>query len=154
MRLLILAVLLGWAFDGVAISGQPTSSHASVSHEAIAREWFESYKRAWEHRDSQAATSMFAPNAEYRADPFESSLVGEKDIRQYWDDVANTQRDVNVTFDLLSAKPGVGIVRWRAAFVRVPSGQRVELEGIAQFFLNRDGKCTRFLEWWNRKQTT
>ena len=97
---------------------------------------------------------MFAADAEYRADPFEPPLLGERDIRRYWDNVANTQRDVKVTFDVLSAKPGVGIVRWHAEFVRIPSVQRVELEGVAQFFLDSEGKCTRFLEWWNRKQTS
>jgi hypothetical protein len=153
MRLLILAAVLGWLFQNVA-SGQSVSSHGSDPSEAIVKGWFESYKLAWEHLDSQAATSMFARDAEYRADPFEPSLLGEKEIRRYWNDVANTQRDVKVTFELLSARRGVGIVRWRAAFVRVPSGQQVELEGIAQFFLNSEGKCTRFLEWWNRKQTS
>ena len=154
MRLLVLAAVLGWMFQNVASSSEPDNSRSWVTSEAIAKEWFETYKRAWEHRDSHAATSMFAADAEYRADPFEPPLLGDRDIRRYWNDVANTQRDVKVTFDVLSAKPGVGIVRWRAAFVRVPSGQRVELEGIAQFFLNSEGKCTRFLEWWNRKQTS
>ena len=154
MRLLLIAAVLGWMFQNSASSAQPNNSTVSVASDAIAKEWFETYKRAWELRDSQAATSMFAPNAEYRADPFEAPLEGEKDIRRYWDDVANGQHDVKVTFEVLSAKPGMGIVRWRAEFVRVPSGQRVELEGIAQFFLNSEGKCTRFLEWWNRKQTS
>ena len=154
MRLLIFAAMFAWMFQDFASSGQPSSSRASVSSEAIAMEWFESYKRAWENHDSQAATSMFTPDAEYRAEPFEASLVGEKAIRHYWDEVANTQRDVKVTFDLLSAKPGVGIVRWWAGFIRVPSGEKVELEGVAEFFLNSEGKCTRFLEWWNRKQTS
>jgi ketosteroid isomerase-like protein len=154
MRLLILATLIGWLFQNVTDSDQLGSSGGSAASEAIAKQWFESYKAAWEHRDSQAAAAMFAPDAEYRADPFEPSFLGEKEIRRYWSDVANTQRDVKVTFELLSAEPGVGIVRWRASFVRVPSGQKVELEGIAQFFLNSEGKCTRFLEWWNRKQTS
>jgi hypothetical protein len=154
MKLLILVAVFSCLFQNVADGDQLVSSGGSAASDAIAKGWFERYKLAWERRDSEAAAAMFAPDAEYRADPFEPSLLGEKEIRRYWDDVANTQRDVKVTFELLSAAPGMGIVRWRASFVRAPSGQKVELEGIAQFFLNSKRKCTRFLEWWNRKQTS
>jgi len=126
----------------------------SATDKALAANWFERYKVSWEHRDATAATSLFTKDAEYRDDPFEEPLRGEKRIRQYWDDVAGAQRDVTVSYELLSAHSGSGIVRWRATFVRVSSGQRVELEGIAQFTLNHDSKCSRFLEWWNRKQAS
>ena len=86
--------------------------------------------------------------------PFGEPLRGEGAIRAYWADAARSRRDIKVSYELLSAHVGVGIVRWRAVFVRVPSGQKVELEGIAQFKLNPNGKCTQFLEWWNRKQTS
>jgi len=111
-------------------------------------------KTAWERRDTQGVMSLFVEGAEYREDPFGEPLRGERAIRNYWADAARSQRDIKVSYELLSAYGGVGIVRWQAAFVRVPSGQKVELEGIAHFKLNRDGKCTQFLEWWNRKQTS
>lgn len=113
--------------------------------------WFDKYKVAWERRDSASAVALFAPNALYQEDPFEPPIQTEEQLRRYWNDVAHSQRDIAVSYAILSATSRVGIVQWRASFVRVESGQKIELEGIAQFVLDSSGRCTRFLEWWNRK---
>jgi hypothetical protein len=146
-RRLVLATIL------VCLLGLPTFVVAVQPHTKVdAQRWFASYKQARETLDASAAASQFAKDAEYQCDPFEAPLRGETQIRQYWEEVAKEQRDVNVEFEILSISDRTSIVRWHATFTRVASNQKVELEGIAQVFLNNNGKCVRFREWWNRKQ--
>lgn len=148
MRLFVMAASL--LFCLTAARGDDVCG--SAAERAAASGWFELYKSAWEHRDASAATALFAKDAEYSGDPFDAPLRGEEQIRRYWDEVASGQRTVGaVGYQLLSAQASTALVRWRAVFVRVAPGQRVELEGIAQYSLNREGKCTHFFEWWNRK---
>lgn len=118
-----------------------------------AAHWFQSYALAWKALDAPAASALYAKDATYQEDPFEAPLRGETQIRKYWDDVAREQRDVSVIYEVLGSCGGLSIVHWHASFARVPSGQRVELDGAAEVWLDRAGKCIRFREWWDRKQT-
>ncbi len=122
------------------------------SEQAAAGNWFRQINMAWEHLDAAAATAMFTQSAEYVDDPFSPPLRGEQAIRAYWDDVARGQRDVHTSYEVLSACGDQSIVHWQASFVRVPSGQKVRLDGIAEVTLDRHGKCVLFREWWNRDQ--
>ncbi|MGH8377357.1 MAG: nuclear transport factor 2 family protein [Gammaproteobacteria bacterium] len=124
----------------------------TTGERVAAGQWFRQINTAWEHLDAAAATALFTKNAEYRDDPFSPPLRGEKAIRAYWDDVARGQRDVHTSYEVLSACGDQSIVHWQASFVRVPSGQKVRLDGIAEVTLDRHGKCVLFREWWNRDQ--
>lgn len=131
-------------------------AHAAVCgtavQQAAASNWFRQINSAWERLDAAAATALFADDARYQDYPFDTPLRGAKEIRAYWDDVARGQRDVHTSYELLSACDNTSIVHWTASFVRVPSGQKVRLDGIAEVILNKRGKCTLFREWWDRQQ--
>jgi hypothetical protein len=149
-RVLVVAVILRILPISPAAA---TAACESEPEESKVSRWFEQYKQAWEQLNAPAATSLFRKDAEYREDPFEPPLLGEKAIRQYWEEVARGQRNVRVGYEVLSIRDGKGIVRWRATFIRVPSGEKVQLEGIAEITLDKNDKCMRFREWWNRDQT-
>jgi hypothetical protein len=148
--------VLLWA-SCMLLAGLPaTRAHAvacvSDGGRAAATKWFEQYDLAWEHRDVTAASALFSENAVYREDPFESPMRGERAIRDYWNGVAREQRNVRVSYEILSVCGNVSIVHWRARFMRVPSKQRVRLDGIAEITLDTHGKCVLFREWWDRDQ--
>lgn len=124
----------------------------TASERAVAGNWFRQLNLAWEHLDAAAATALFTQNAEYRDDPFGPPQRGEQAIRTYWEKVAHGQRDVHTSYEVLSACNYTSIVHWTASFVRVPSGQKVRLDGIAEITLNKNGKAVLFREWWNREQ--
>lgn len=115
-------------------------------------QWFSRLDAAWEHQDAGASAALFATNAEYREDAFSAPMRGDKAILAYWRRLARAQRDVHTRHDVLSACGSTGIVHWTASFVRVPSGQKVRLDGIAEITLDHHGKGVRFLEWWNIDQ--
>ncbi len=84
--------------------------------------WLATYGRAWETRDPEAAAGLFT-------------------------------EDVHFSHEILAVTENEGISsRWRANFVRVPSGAAVRLDGICFVTRNADGLCTEFREWWHRKE--
>lgn len=114
--------------------------------------WFRQLDAAWEHRDAAAAVALFAADAAYREDPFQMPMRGKPAILAYWTYVVHSQRDIRTGSELLSACGNTGIVHWTASFVRVPTGQKVRLDGIAEVTLDTNGRGVRFLEWWNIDQ--
>lgn len=119
---------------------------------AVIDGWFGQLDAAWRHQDAAASAALFTPDAEYQEDAFSAPMRGDKAIRAYWIRLAHAQRDVHARHDVLSACGNTGIVHWTASFVRVPSGQKVRLDGIAEVTLDRHGKGALFLEWWNIDQ--
>ena len=120
---------------------------------AVASQWFRQLNDAWEDRDAAAATALFSRSAIYWDDPFGAPERGAKQIRSYWDDVSTGQRDVHASYEVLSSCGGTSLVHWTARFTRIPSGQKVRLDGIAEIILDRSGKALSFREWWNREQS-
>lgn len=118
----------------------------------VASQWFHRLNEAWENRNAAAATALFSRSAKYWDDPFGRPQWGLKKIRAYWNDVSAGQRDVHTSYEVLSSCSGKNLVHWSARFTRIPSGQKVRLDGIAEFILDRHGKALSFREWWNREQ--
>lgn len=148
-RLLMLAACL------MCIAIRPVQAAACDSPRSIAvTSWFKSYTQAWTALDPSAASALYSNDATYQEDPFELPMQGAEQIRKYWEDVARGQRDVTASYEVLSSCGNQNIVHWHASFTRVPSGQRVELDGIAEVLLEKNGRCVRFREWWDRKQTS
>lgn len=148
-RLLALAACLMF----VTIRPAQAATCDSQATTAVAT-WFKSYTKAWIALDPSAASALYSKDATYQEDPFELPMQGVEQIRKYWEDVARGQRDVTASYEVLSSCGNQNIVHWHASFSRVPSGQRVELDGIAEVLLEKNGRCVRFREWWDRKQTS
>lgn len=151
-RLLLTAILMLLAIPGIAIAQRQTPDCGSAAARMEAGHWFWQLNMAWERLDAVAATALFTDHAEYQDYPFDAPLRGRQAIRAYWDGVAHGQRDVHTSYEVLSACGDSSIVHWTASFVRVPSGQQVRLDGIAEVTLDQHGKCESFHEWWDREQ--
>lgn len=140
----------------VICSISPKSSMAAECNSQPTAEvagWFARYVAAWTELDPADASALYSKDATYQEDPFESPMQGEEQIRKYWEDVARGEHDVHVNYEVLSSRGRRSIVHWHASFSRVPSRQEVELDGIAEVTLDKMGKCIRFREWWDRKQS-
>lgn len=152
----------GFGCSGDAATSQATrnppasAANADVcgtaSERALAGQWFKKLNMAWERLDATAAASLFTEKAEYRESPFETPFLGKQAILAYWNRETHAQRDVHTSYEVLSTCGGKNIVHWTASFVRIPAGQKVRLDGIAEFILEKDGKASLFLEWWNLDQ--
>jgi hypothetical protein len=116
------------------------------------RAWLEAYGRAWEGRDPGAAAGLFAEEATYQETPFDAPLRGRDAIRGYWAEVPRSQEAIRFGFDVAAVSGESGIALWRASFTRVPSGRRVDLDGVLLATFGADGLCESFREWWHRRE--
>jgi ketosteroid isomerase-like protein len=115
--------------------------------------WLESYGRAWMQRDAQAAAELYTENATYQVTPFSDPLQGRPAILDYWTHVAETERDIQFTYEILAITQEAGIARWRASFQIVPQDLSTQLDGIFWITLDNSGRCTSLKEWWHKQQS-
>jgi ketosteroid isomerase-like protein len=80
-------------------------------------------------------------------------LAGRDAIREYWQEVPRPQEDIMFESRVLAVSGDTGIAHRQARFRRVPSGQKVELDGIFVLVFDRAGLCASFREWCHRLET-
>jgi ketosteroid isomerase-like protein len=115
--------------------------------------WLDKYGRAWERGDAEASIGLYSEDVRYYETPFDAPEIGHESVRRYCLEAAGAQRDVRFSHEAYSMEGDTGIARWRASFVRVPSGMHVELDGIFVLRFDGDGKCRELREWWHRAET-
>ena len=53
--------------------------------------WLDSYRRAWEDADAEAAAVLFDDRATYRSNIFQEPYEGPDGVRRYWQEVTASQ---------------------------------------------------------------
>lgn len=109
--------------------------------------WVESYRRAWENRDPEAAARLFSPDATYRSNIVEEAHRGREGVHVYWESVTEAQSDVTVRM----GRPFVDGRRVTVEFwtnMKV-SGEEVTLPGCLLLDFDHDWLCTRLREYWH-----
>lgn len=121
--------------------------------EATFAAWLESYGRAWQEGDPALIVDLFTADAAYFEVPFDAPIVGREAIRHYWTVGAQqSQTAVTFTYRILGVRGNDGVAHWKATFTRLPSRNRVRLDGILLATFDREGKCRVFREWWHRQE--
>jgi hypothetical protein len=115
-------------------------------------EWLDAYREAWERRDAQAASELFAEDATYQWGPFGKRLRGRPLIREAWAEATEAQDNVEFGYEVMSASARSGLVRWWCAYDQPGREVRVQLEGIFRLTFDYDGLCKSLEEWWNSQE--
>lgn len=113
--------------------------------------WLQEYGRAIRDNDAQASAELFAQNAEYHETPFDEPMIGRNAIRKYWEAGAQTLKDKESTYEILTVKDNVGIARWQSNFTDITSGKRLALDCVFLVTFDDNGLCKVFREWWHLK---
>ena len=113
--------------------------------------WLEMYGKASKENDPQASADLFALDANYYETPFDEPLMGRDAIYQYWNKGAQTLKDKESTYEILSVTDNLGMARWQAKFTSIKSGNRMALDCVFLLEFDDDGKCRVFREWWHIK---
>lgn len=117
------------------------------------QQWLNSYGHAWQKGDPDAILELFTENALYQEGPFETCMMGKHAIHQYWTEGAEkSQADIKFLAQPLAVDGNRGIAHWHSTFKRIPSNQRVELDGILVIEFAEDGRCKDLREWWHKRQ--
>ena len=113
--------------------------------------WLEMYGKASQENDAQASAELFSLNARYYETPFDEPMIGREAIYQYWSKGAQTLKDKESNFEILSIKDNLGIARWQSKFTIIESGKRLALDCLFLVEFDDNDKCSVFREWWHLK---
>lgn len=97
------------------------------------------------------AAGLCADDVLYYEDPFQDPYKGRTAVRNLWEEVPKTQKDITFTYEVISVLGQLGIAHWSASYTKIFSGERVVLDGVFFVKLNEKGLCQEFHMWWNRK---
>ena len=105
------------------------------------------FKRAQERRDPDLAVELFREDAEYRPDPFEPALVGSNAIRESWNGMAASQKDVEFDAERIWVSGATVLASWHGAYTLSATAERVRTLGFLTLELDEDGLISRLREW-------
>ena len=111
--------------------------------------WFETLGQAWENRDPHAAAALFTEDASYHENPFDEPLHGRVAIFRYWSEETQFHEHISFHSEILGVTQDTGFAHWWVSFMRIPSKNRVKLDGICAICLNDEQKCYALREWWH-----
>lgn len=114
--------------------------------------WLQRYGNAWMSRNPEGVGELFSADASYYETPFDAPFRGREGIREYWEGVPRGQADITFHARVLAVLGTTAIAKWDAEFTRVPSGQRIELDGMFVLVFNDRGECMELREWWHRRE--
>jgi SnoaL-like domain len=104
--------------------------------------WMDAYRRAWNTNDRADIEALFAPDATYRAAPYEPARVGRDGIVSWW--LAHQDQPGQTTFrwEAISVTDEVAVVEGTTTY----PGQTFSNLWVIR--LDADGICVEFTEWW------
>jgi len=113
-------------------------------------DWLDKLVDIWESRNPGAIIDQCADKFLWFETPFDKPITTKEDLLKEWESVL-AQKDIVVTYTLLSVEDNTCLAHWTATFTRVPSDENVSIDGIFQVTLDEQGKCTKFRQWYNSK---
>lgn len=113
--------------------------------------WLEKLKIAWETRNPKAAVNLCAEKFIWHETPFSKPLETKNQLLNEWQSVLK-QEGISFSYEILSVNEEFGIAKWSATFTRLPSKERFKLDGIFKVYLDENGNCTEFHQWYNSKE--
>jgi hypothetical protein len=123
---------------------------SALKREAL-EHWLRRLGQAWEQSDAEGAALLFDPEVIYRENPFAPPLRGFEAVKRYWLENLATQRNVVFSGWVLAVDGDVGVVNWRVEFTRVPSSEKVRLDGLSVGRFSDEGRPLEWREWWHRE---
>ena len=113
------------------------------------QEWVESYFRAWDEKDADAAAELFTEQALYRDDPYGEPHRGRDGVHAYWSGVTATQEDVHTRFGRIVAAHDNRYAAVEFWVTMLGGGAEVTLAGILFLRFDESGRCEELREAWH-----
>ncbi len=111
------------------------------------QEWLETYRRAWEEKDSAAVAGLFTEDGTYRSNIFEEAHHGPGGVFEYWSSVTSTQDGATVTIGRPFVDGNRVAVEWWT--VMRSDGEEITLPGCLLLEFGDDGRCRSLREYWH-----
>lgn len=117
---------------------------------AMVTDWVEGYKRAWTSNDPDDIRALFTAEARYYTAPFRDPWEGMAEILAGWKGRADHQGTWSFEYEVLSESGGLGVVQGVTHY----RDQGRDYSNLWLVWLDDDGRCTRFVEYWMLQEET
>lgn len=114
------------------------------------KNWLDDLEDIWKSKNIERIIEICAENFTWYETPFVEPITTKEVLLKEWESV-NDHKDLNLSYEIIIVNEKFGIAHWHATFTRIRSNESVKMDGIYQVFLNEDGKCTEFHQWYNSK---
>jgi hypothetical protein len=112
---------------------------------ALLADWIERYERAWRTPGTELLAGLFAPNATYRAAPFEDALRGLREIADFWErERTGADERFDLAWEPVAHEHSTGVARVEVRYAGPPPGTYRDLWIVT---LDESCHCTAFEEW-------
>ncbi len=125
----------------------------TILDHARAADLLDRYAAAWITRDGDAFVDLHTPDAEAVHDPFDTPLVGRNALRRALLEAADSEEQVELTFERHWVVPPTILAAWHASHVDRLSRARVRYAGFVAFEIADDGRIRRARFWYNRRES-
>ena len=109
--------------------------------------WLTALGEAFERRDADATTALFAPGATFQPSPFGELVRGRNQIAAHWSSLLAEQRALRFQAEILGVGPIYGIAHWRVVFRRLDDRTTLAVDGILLAAFDRRGRATSVRGW-------
>ncbi len=110
----------------------------------IVLEWLVDLRKHWRSKDVDKALSLFAHCTEYQESPFREVASSTDDIRTFWSEIL-AQRDIEVTYDLISVCDRIAAVSYEASYTDNDGCH--QSSGIYILKFDHNANCVSFRQW-------
>jgi hypothetical protein len=107
-------------------------------------DWIERYERAWRTPGTKLLAGLFAPDATYRAAPFDDGLRGLREIADFWErERSSADEQFELAWEPVAHEHSTGVARVEVRYVEPPECIHRDLWIVTLDDLHR---CTVFEE--------
>lgn len=113
--------------------------------------WFDRYREAWRSYDPEAISALFAPNAVYRADPFQGGVVGPEAIVGQWIEAheEDPEEEFEMSHEVVAVNGDLGVVQGWITYTA--GANRDAWRNLFIIELDDQDRCRSYLEWYMRR---
>ncbi len=112
--------------------------------------WMDKLINIWINKQPEKAPELCADKFLWYETPFRTPYTSKEEILKEWQGVFD-QKEISVSYKIVSVDETVGVAKWSASFVSISSNKKTVMDGIYVVKLNDNGECTEFREWFNIK---
>jgi hypothetical protein len=117
------------------------------THDA-ARRWADTWKSAWEAKDTEAIVALYAPDVIFSTQPFRTPYLRRAGVREYVSQAFSEEEAVRVWVGSPIVEGDRAAIEWWAALLE--NGIETSLAGTSVLRFDNDGQVVEQRDAWNQ----
>lgn len=109
--------------------------------------WTKEFMDSWKELDYERTLETLSKDVLYYENPLDKPCSNFEEVTNLWNVVADNQKDVEYTFEILVFNEETCIINWQMTRTMTKANTKQEIDGIFQIKLDNYGKCTYFKQW-------